>query len=114
MTEPSVISRGSALVQSLFNFRDSLITLKEDRTTYIKSADVVGAYDQLCELLHTHEERFGEIAAEHEASSLRTPEQQECKSSVLFPGTLLSGTHFRWNKMLTSVQPRSCWTIAFS
>jgi hypothetical protein len=80
MTEPFVVSHGSALVQSLFNFRDSLITLKEDRTTYIKSADVVGAYDQLCELLHTHEERFGEITAENEATSLRPTEQQECKT----------------------------------
>lgn len=41
----------SATLASFAELRDSLIQLKQDRTNYIKSQDVLVAYQKLCALL---------------------------------------------------------------
>lgn len=40
-----------ALVEKLVKLRSGLIALKQDRTTYVKSSNVVRLYDELCEYL---------------------------------------------------------------
>lgn len=40
-----------ATLKAFAELRDKLIRLKEDRSTYIKSADVLLAHDDLCTLL---------------------------------------------------------------
>lgn len=38
-----------AISEKLSSLRENLIELKQDRTTYVKSHDVVKHYDELCE-----------------------------------------------------------------
>ncbi|KAF8541371.1 hypothetical protein BDD12DRAFT_948934 [Trichophaea hybrida] len=51
-------------VQTLQSFYHGLITLKEDRTTYIRTADVLSRYEVLSDLLGAHEEQYGAFEAE--------------------------------------------------
>ncbi|CCX31889.1 hypothetical protein FPQ18DRAFT_399782 [Pyronema domesticum] len=53
----------TAIARRLRAYYEGLITLKEDRTTYIKAQDVLSNYETLCELLKAHEEQFGEYEA---------------------------------------------------
>ncbi|KAI5854409.1 hypothetical protein BZA05DRAFT_335573 [Tricharina praecox] len=57
------------ITQRLRDFLDGLIVLKEDRTTYIRSANVLVNYDTLCELHGAVESQFGALDSGNEKSS---------------------------------------------
>lgn len=59
----------TSIVQRLRGFRDGLLVLKEDRTTYIRSADVLVNYQTLCELHEAVESQFGALDSGSEKSS---------------------------------------------
>jgi len=59
----------TSIVQRLRGFRDGLLVLKEDRTTYIRSADVLVNYNTLCELHEAVESQFGALDSGSEKSS---------------------------------------------
>lgn len=67
------------ITQRLRDFLDGLIVLKEDRTTYIRSANVLVNYDTLCELHGAVESQFGALDSGNEKSS----EQLDGTSSSL-------------------------------
>lgn len=50
-----------AVAEKLVKLRDSLIVLKQDRTTYVKSSNVVRLYDELCEYILQAQELEGSI-----------------------------------------------------
>jgi hypothetical protein len=75
-------------VLSLHGFRQGLIALKDDRTTYIRSANVRNAYQKLCEFILA-DDSFANN--EEDSSTETTSEQKECNkqripsdSSLLF------------------------------
>ncbi|KAH8155892.1 uncharacterized protein LAJ45_00904 [Morchella importuna] len=50
-----------AVAEKLIKLRDSLIKLKQDRTTYVKSSSVVRLYDELCEYIRQAQEFESEL-----------------------------------------------------
>lgn len=50
-----------AVAEKLVKLRDSLVKLKEDRTTYVKSSSVVRLYDELCEYIRQAQEFESEL-----------------------------------------------------
>ena len=50
-------------------FYRGLITLKNDRTTYIRSSDVLANYEQLGHLLRSHQELYGSSTTTTSSSS---------------------------------------------
>lgn len=70
----------TAIARRLRAYYEGLITLKEDRTTYIKAQDVLSNYETLCELLKAHEEQFGEYeASDMDGNGTESEDQLECK-----------------------------------
>ena len=56
-------------VQRLRDFRHGLIVLKDDRTTFIRSGNVLVNYETLCELHGAVESQFGAVDGGKEKSS---------------------------------------------
>lgn len=54
-TTPEIVA------EKLAKFRESLIMLKQDRTTYVKSSSVVRLYDELCEYVRQSQELEGDL-----------------------------------------------------
>ena len=78
--DTSQIMTESSTIQSLQAFRERLIVLKQDRTTYIKSSDVLRFYEELCGLLRAHELKFG-VAEDGDANAkTKNADQLECKA----------------------------------
>jgi hypothetical protein len=70
----------TAIARRLRTYYEGLITLKEDRTTYIKAQDVLSNYETLCELLKAHEDQFGEYeASDMDGNGTKSEDQLECK-----------------------------------
>lgn len=69
-----------AVAEKLIKLRDSLIKLKQDRTTYVKSSSVVRLYDELCEYIRQAQEFESELlngpresGSKREITSLKMP-----------------------------------------
>jgi hypothetical protein len=50
------------ILDPLLIIRDKLLLLKEDKSTHVKSADVLPLYDQVIELVH----KLNDVRTEHE------------------------------------------------
>ncbi|KAA8910420.1 hypothetical protein FN846DRAFT_939196 [Sphaerosporella brunnea] len=54
--KPSLMTGHHSAAQRI---REDLIALKQDRTTYIRSADVLTKYEELCDVLRAHQQQYG-------------------------------------------------------
>lgn len=57
----NMLTTPEILAEKLAKLRDSLIVLKQDRTTYVKSSSVVRLYDELCEYVRQSQELEGDF-----------------------------------------------------
>lgn len=56
LLKQNMFTTPDAVAEKLFKLRYSLIVLKQDRTTYVKSSSVVRLYDELCEYIRQAQE----------------------------------------------------------
>lgn len=73
------MTENSSIIQKLQTLYQGLITLKEDRTTYIRTTDVLNNYDVLCDLLRAHEEQYSVAQAEDSNVEPKGSDQLQCK-----------------------------------
>lgn len=63
-----MITTPEIVVENLVKLRESLIVLKQDRSTYVKSSSVVRLYDGLCEYARQSQELEGDLLDQSGAS----------------------------------------------
>lgn len=70
---------------SLQAFYRGLVTLKNDRTTYIRSSDVLANYEQLGHALRSHQELYGTSSGD-ERQAEPPSSQLECEPPLVASG----------------------------
>ena len=90
--------------QRLSKLREQLVDLKDDRTTYIKSADVLTYYDELTELVKAFEQQFGDAAQALATGDMpqKSPIQRESPSPSIAP----------LHAVVDHAQPNTSWKTA--
>lgn len=63
-----MVTRPEVVFEKLVKLRESLIVLKQDRSTYVKSSSVVRLYDGLCEYARQSQELEGHLLDRSEAN----------------------------------------------
>lgn len=66
--ESNMLTTPEIVAEKLIKLRESLIMLKQDRTTYVKSSSVVRLYDELCEYVRQSQELEGDLLDRSRAS----------------------------------------------
>lgn len=77
----TTMSEHPSAARDLQKLRQNIVALKDDRSTYIKTTDVLRYYGELTELLRAHEEYFGDaaVALETGSGSTKSLIQLECR-----------------------------------
>lgn len=69
-----MVTTPEVVFEKLVKLRESLIVLKQDRSTYVKSSSVVRLYDGLCEYARQSQELEGDLLDRSEANGSKREE----------------------------------------
>jgi hypothetical protein len=75
---PPLDAREQPILDSLKRLRDDLTLLKQDRTTYVKSSDVMPLYERVVEQV----QKLNEIRADKPAEDNQGPSQTAARITI--------------------------------